>query len=92
MLIFLEQLKWIRRAHIADARHGVADIAFAPRHLGLQLVFCSLVIYIRMQSQATASVQGMVRIYEAQDISDLTNWTILYELKVCKKISKFYTA
>ncbi|EPB72909.1 WD domain, G-beta repeat protein [Ancylostoma ceylanicum] len=50
--------RWVRKAYLTDSRANVTDIAFAPRHLGLML--------------ATVSAQGIVRIYEAADVMDLS--------------------
>lgn len=43
---------WSNVCHLVDARDNVADIKFAPRHLGLKL--------------ATCSTEGTIRIYEAR--------------------------
>ncbi|CAJ0598252.1 unnamed protein product [Cylicocyclus nassatus] len=63
--------RWVRKAYLTDSRANVTDIAFAPRHLGLML--------------ATVSAQGVVRIYEAADVMDLSRWSLCHELQA------FYT-
>ncbi|VDL74025.1 unnamed protein product [Nippostrongylus brasiliensis] len=63
--------RWVRKAYLTDSRANVTDIAFAPRHLGLML--------------ATVSAQGIVRIYEAADVMDLSRWSLCHELQA------FYT-
>ncbi|MFH4977817.1 hypothetical protein AB6A40_004526 [Gnathostoma spinigerum] len=64
------QTQWKRRTQLVDSRHNVTDIEFAPRHLGLTL--------------ATVSSQGVVRIYEAQDIMNLSMWNLNHELSPFK--------
>ncbi|PIO56097.1 WD domain, G-beta repeat protein, partial [Teladorsagia circumcincta] len=59
--------RWVRKAYLTDSRANVTDIAFAPRHLGLML--------------ATVSAQGVVRIYEAADVMDLSRWSLCHELQ-----------
>jgi len=56
---------WIKRTSLVDSRTSVTDVRFAPKHLGLQL--------------ATCSADGIVRIYEAPDIMNLSNWQLHYE-------------
>ncbi|KAG5186185.1 nucleoporin-like protein [Tribonema minus] len=53
---------WYPKAQLSDSRKQVADIDFAPRHLGLKL--------------ATGSADGNVRIYEAIDIMNLNHWPL----------------
>lgn len=50
-----------------DSRTSVTDIKFGPRHLGLML--------------ATCSADGTVRIYEAADVMNLTQWTLQHEIQ-----------
>lgn len=52
--------RWIKKATLQDSKRAVNDVKFAPRHLGLKV--------------ATASADGLVRIYEATDIFSLTFW------------------
>jgi len=56
---------WIKRTSLVDSRTSVTDVRFAPRHLGLQLASCS--------------ADGVVRIYEAQDVMNLSNWQLCWE-------------
>ncbi|XP_012934880.1 nucleoporin SEH1 isoform X2 [Aplysia californica] len=56
---------WIKRTSLVDSRTSVTDVRFAPKHLGLQL--------------ATCSADGIVRIYEAVDIMNLSNWQLHFE-------------
>ncbi|XP_045193806.1 nucleoporin SEH1-like isoform X4 [Mercenaria mercenaria] len=60
---------WIKRASLVDSRTSVTDVKFAPKHLGLQL--------------ATCSTDGIVRIYEAPDVMNLSQWSLQYEIS-CK--------
>lgn len=53
---------WVSRAQLADARDAVSDMRFAPHHQGLRL--------------ATASSDGLVRVYEAVEPSSLAEWTV----------------
>lgn len=52
--------RWNQRAQLGDARDALNDVEFAPRHMGLKF--------------ASASEDGMVRIYEATDVMSLTHW------------------
>ncbi|KAH3746005.1 Nucleoporin seh1 [Pelomyxa schiedti] len=54
--------KWRSVAQHVDARDSVVDIKFAPAHLGLKL--------------ATCSADGYVRIYEASELTNLSQWTL----------------
>ena len=54
--------KWVKKAELVDSRDSVHDIKFAPHHTGLKL--------------ATASADGIVRIYEATDVMNLTQWQL----------------
>lgn len=55
-------MHWVSRAQLADARDAVTDMRFAPHHQGLRL--------------ATASADGLIRVYEAADPSSLAEWTV----------------
>lgn len=63
------QSHWVKRTSFVDSRTSVTDVKFAPKHLGLLL--------------ATCSSDGIVRIYEAPDIMNLSQWSLQHEL-VCK--------
>lgn len=64
-------LKWINRARLVDSRQSVADIAFAPKHLGLQL--------------ATCSADGNIRVYEAVDVMNLMHWPLIDEFEASRE-------
>jgi len=51
-----------KKTVLSDSRDSVQDIKFAPRHLGLKL--------------ATGSSDGVVRIYEAADVTNLSLWSM----------------
>lgn len=53
---------WIEIAVLRDSTRPVKDVKFSPRHLGLQI--------------ATASNDGVVRIYEVVDLLSLANWQL----------------
>ena len=57
---------WVDKSSLLDSKGVVVDVKFAPPHLGLKL--------------AVASKDGLVRIYEATDIMDLSNWSRVAEL------------
>jgi len=56
----------VKRTSLVDSRTSVTDVKFAPKHLGLQL--------------ATCSSDGMVRIYEAPDVMNLSQWSPQLEI------------
>ena len=60
---------WIKRTSLVDSRTSVTDVKFAPRHMGLML--------------ATCSADGTVRIYEATDVMNLSEWSLQHEIP-CK--------
>lgn len=60
---------WIRRTNLVDSRTSVTDVKFGPKSLGLQL--------------ATCSNDGVIRIYEAPDVMNLSQWTLQFEIQ-CK--------
>lgn len=61
--------RWIRRTNLVDSRTSVTDVKFGPKILGLVL--------------ATSSSDGIIRIYEAPDIMNLSQWTLQHEI-ACK--------
>lgn len=61
--------KWTRRTNLVDSRTSVTDVKFGPKNLGLQL--------------ATCSADGIIRIYEAPDIMNISQWTLQHEIQ-CK--------
>ncbi|XP_019870416.1 nucleoporin SEH1 [Aethina tumida] len=60
---------WVRRTNLVDSRTSVTDVKFGPKIQGLQL--------------ATCSAEGIIRIYEAPDVMNLSQWTLQYEVQ-CK--------
>jgi len=58
---------WQRRATLVDSRDSVTDIKFAPHFASLKL--------------ATCSVDGFVRIYEPNDVINLSHWTLTEEFE-----------
>jgi nucleoporin SEH1 len=54
--------QWVQRCRLGDSRSGVSDIAFGPRHVGLEL--------------AVASMDGTIRVYRAGNAADLTHWDL----------------
>ncbi|CAG9861588.1 unnamed protein product [Phyllotreta striolata] len=60
---------WVRRTNLVDSRTSVTDVKFGPKSQGLQL--------------ATCSAEGTIRIYEAPDVMNLSQWTLQHEIQ-CK--------
>ena len=65
-----KETRWQKKAQLSDSKCSVRDVKFAPRHLGLKL--------------ATASADGMVRIYEATDVFTLNYWPLQTSFQVEK--------
>ncbi|XP_036411421.1 nucleoporin SEH1 isoform X1 [Megalops cyprinoides] len=63
------QSHWIKRTTLVDSRTSVTDVKFAPKHMGLVL--------------STCSADGVVRIYEAPDVMNLSQWSLQHEIS-CK--------
>ncbi|CAG9766553.1 unnamed protein product [Ceutorhynchus assimilis] len=63
------QRHWVRRTNLVDSRTSVTDVKFGPKAQGLQL--------------ATCSAEGIIRIYEAPDVMNLSQWTLQHEVQ-CK--------
>lgn len=63
--------RWAKNATLNHATDSVMDVAFSPRHRGLRILSCSL--------------DGNVRIYEAENIMDLTQWVLEHTIEVSKK-------
>jgi len=59
---------WVKKTSLVDSRTSVTDVKFGPKHLGLIL--------------ATCSADGTVRIYEAQDVMNLSQWSPRDEIHV----------
>ncbi|KAL0961686.1 hypothetical protein UPYG_G00330410 [Umbra pygmaea] len=60
---------WIKRTTLVDSRTSVTDVKFAPKHMGLILTTCS--------------ADGVVRIYEALDVMNISQWSMQQEIS-CK--------
>ncbi|KAJ3171131.1 epoxide hydrolase, soluble (sEH) [Geranomyces variabilis] len=60
--------RWSEKARLADSKGPVQDLEFAPTHLGLKL--------------ATAASDGVLRIYEAMDVVQLGQWTLMDEIEI----------
>lgn len=84
------EVRWQRKAHLADSGESVNDLAFAPRHMGLKLVrFAARTAlhspgvpplppppsHALLLAQATASADGVVRFYVAEDVMNLSVWS-----------------
>ena len=61
---------WKKQGRLVDSRDSVQDCQFAPRHLGLKLATCSL--------------DGRVRIYESNDVMNLSVWPLVEEFDAAK--------
>lgn len=61
--------RWIKLATLAIESYGpIYDVVFAPNHLGLKL--------------GCVGLDGIFRIYESLDPSDLTNWVLTTEIPI----------
>lgn len=67
------QSVWIKRHSFVDSRTSVTDVKFAPKHAGLLL--------------ATCSSDGIVRIYEAPDVMNVSQWSVQFEINCFKACS-----
>mmetsp|Transcript_22016 Transcript_22016/g.37189 ORF Transcript_22016/g.37189 Transcript_22016/m.37189 type:complete len:365 (+) Transcript_22016:54-1148(+) len=54
--------RWLKKTQLFDSKKSVNAVQFSPRQLGLKL--------------ATASADGIVRIYEANDVFSLNYWPL----------------
>ncbi|KAF2367642.1 WD40 repeat [Trinorchestia longiramus] len=57
---------WIKRCPLVDARSSVTDVKFAPKSMGLVLAVCC--------------ADGLVRLYEAYDIMNLSQWASVHDI------------
>lgn len=64
---------WVQRCALVDHKEAVVDVAFAPKHLGLQV--------------ATCSNDGLIRIYQAIDVMNLEHWPLMDQFEVGGKCS-----
>lgn len=60
---------WVRKSNLVDSRTNVTDVKFGPKILGLLA--------------ATCSTDGVIRIYEAPDVMNISQWTLQHEIN-CK--------
>ncbi|RUS23278.1 WD40-repeat-containing domain protein [Endogone sp. FLAS-F59071] len=63
------QKRWVEKARLVESRGTVQDIEFAHSDQGLKL--------------ATCGADGIVRIYEAQRVHDLRQWTQMGQFEIC---------
>mmetsp|Transcript_214 Transcript_214/g.343 ORF Transcript_214/g.343 Transcript_214/m.343 type:complete len:322 (+) Transcript_214:219-1184(+) len=68
------QGRWQQVAKLNDNQGSVTDIKFAPRHQGLSFAMCS--------------ADGYIRIYVAEDIMNLNNWTLSEKFQVGSKVNE----
>jgi len=59
---------WVKKTSLVDSRTSVTDVKFGPKQLGLIL--------------ATCSADGTVRIYEAEDVMNMSQWSLRDEIPV----------
>lgn len=59
---------FIERAKLIDNKESIEDIKFGPKHLGLIL--------------ASASADGYIRIYTAPDLTNISEWKRIHEIRV----------
>ena len=60
--------RFLEKCRLGDFKTTCQDIEFCPRHLGLKI--------------ASVGADGLLRIYEAMDPMNLTNWTITDNIEV----------
>ena len=58
---------------MVDSRTSVTDVKFGPKILGLML--------------ASVSSDGVIRIYEAPDVMNLSQWTLQHEISLKVSLS-----
>lgn len=64
--------RWVKKAVLSEGfRNPVQDIKFSPKHVGLKLASCTK--------------DGVVRIYESMDTTNLTHWNPVVEGFTCPK-------
>ncbi|RUS34429.1 WD40-repeat-containing domain protein [Jimgerdemannia flammicorona] len=62
------QKRWAEKARLTESRGSVRDIAFSPRHMGLKL--------------ATCAADGFIHIYEAMEVTKLSQWAHMDEFEI----------
>ncbi|CAH1766552.1 8159_t:CDS:2 [Entrophospora sp. SA101] len=65
--------RWAERATLVESRGSVQDIEFAPNCWGLKL--------------ATCAADGMLRIFEALEVNNLLQWSLMGEAEITPGIS-----
>ncbi|KNC76549.1 hypothetical protein SARC_10955 [Sphaeroforma arctica JP610] len=60
-------MQWVKRTALVDSRNSVKDIDFSPKSMGLKL--------------ATCSADGVIRTYEALDVTNLSHWSLMEEFQ-----------
>ncbi|KAF0336924.1 WD40 repeat-like protein [Gigaspora margarita] len=60
--------RWALRANLVDSSGSVKDIEFAPNNWGLKL--------------ATVAADGVLRIYEALEVNNLSDWSMMEEVGI----------
>ncbi|KAG2184628.1 hypothetical protein INT43_000541 [Umbelopsis isabellina] len=70
------QKRWAEKFRLVESRGAVQDIEFAPGNGSLRLKFTSSRI------QATCAADGIVRIYEALEPTNLTQWPQMEEFEI----------
>ena len=62
-----EESTWISRAKLLESKESIEDIKFGPKHMGLVI--------------ATASADGILRIYECPDLMNLAYFKMIGEVQ-----------
>lgn len=62
--------RWAKVSTLSDSRGPLYDACFLPSHLGLQI--------------ASIGSDGVLRIYESVDPSDLSQWSLIHEISILK--------
>ncbi|RUS30931.1 WD40-repeat-containing domain protein [Jimgerdemannia flammicorona] len=62
------QKRWAEKARLVESRGSVQDIEFSPSHMGLKLAICA--------------ADGIVRIYEAMEVTNIAHWTQPEEFEI----------
>lgn len=65
-----EKVGWTQRAKLMESLQSVHSIQFAPKHLGLKI--------------ATASSDGFVRVYAAENALDVAHWQVEHKFLVSR--------
>ncbi|CAG8436177.1 9503_t:CDS:2 [Diversispora eburnea] len=60
--------RWTEKAVLRESTGSVQDVEFAPNYMGLKF--------------ATCAADGMLRIYEALEVNNLAQWTLMGEINI----------